>query len=194
MINCQDIQGHWVRRSIKAPGFEDLTTRVHWMQAGRDYADVRIPLDRPNVSGAGCLADLPLDALLTIAQSEGFAGHVSLDQDTCTWHREINWHGTPDGLDIGSISFDEDGAMIETGVLADYVEVWDQCAETETKALRFANADYRGVMVSCGEVAVVGIGQTSKTATKTAFKGLRNGHTPDNLELVFDGLHAVCRF
>ena len=124
MITQADIQGHWVRNWIKAPGFEDHSTRVHWMQAGGLYADIRIPADRPDLSGASSLSALSPDHLLSLGQAEGFAGHVTLDGDHCTWEREINFHGTPDSLDVGAIHFDAQGSMIETGVHADYSELW----------------------------------------------------------------------
>ena len=81
MIRPGDVQGHWVRTWIKAPGFEDHTTRVHWMQAGLDYADVRIPLERPDTRSAACLADLPAAVLRDLARAEGFSGHVTLEAD-----------------------------------------------------------------------------------------------------------------
>ena len=193
MIGEDTIQGHWVRRWIKAPDFEDDTTRVHWIQAGRDYADVRIPAKRPAHKGASCLADLSPSALTDLARAEGFAGHITLDGDNCTWHREINWHGAPDGVDVGAISFDEDGHMSETGVLADYAELWVQQATMQTTALRFLGHGYTGILVSDGAVAVLGIGRPSKPATKPIIDALNAGHVPDNVDLLFDGVHAFCR-
>lgn len=193
MITAADVQGHWVRQWIKAPGFEDHATRVHWMQAGRLYADVRIPLDRPDVGASTCLADLPAASLSKLAQAEGFAGHATLQGNRCTWHRDINWHGAPDALDIGEIRFDQQGRMIETGVLAEYSELWVQAAETETSAIRFSNDGYSGVLVVAGDVAVLGIGQTSKPSTKPLVRTLENGRIPKNIDTLFDGLHALCR-
>ncbi|MGR3515232.1 MAG: hypothetical protein ACU0GG_20910 [Paracoccaceae bacterium] len=193
MIHESDLQGHWARRWIKAPGFEDHTTRVHWMQAGRDYADVRIPLVRPEVTGAPCLSDLSADALCSLARAEGFAGHVTLEGDTCTWHREINWHGEPEGLDVGAISFDATGDMIEDGVLADYTELWTQKAKAQTSAIRFSNGHYAGVLVTDGTVGVVGIGPPEKPATAPVLKALEAGQVPENAGSLFDGVHALCR-
>ena len=44
MIDSSDVQAHWRRLWIRAPGFEDADTRVHWMQCGALYADIRVPL------------------------------------------------------------------------------------------------------------------------------------------------------
>ncbi|MDF1728619.1 MAG: hypothetical protein P1U53_12810, partial [Sulfitobacter sp.] len=109
MITQGDLQGHWRRDWIKAPGFEDHTTRVHWLQAGALFADLRIPLERPDISGHAALADLSSAALRRLMQAEGFAGHITVDKSKCTWHREINWHGVPGQADVGLMSFDETG-------------------------------------------------------------------------------------
>lgn len=197
MISTQDIQGHWVRDWIKAPTpdhpeFEDTTTRVHWMQAGDVFADVRVPLDRPDLSGAECLADLSAEALLALAQAEGFAGHVTLAGDQCTWHREINWHGPPQAPDVGAISFDAQGRMIEAGVLAEYTELWVQTAEVLLKAMRFSGHGYTGVLVLYGDQGVFGIDQGGKAAFQPEVEALQAGTVPKGIARLFDGLFALC--
>lgn len=192
MITPKQIQGHWVRDWIKTPRFKDNTTRVNWMQAGNIFADVRIPQTRPDIEDMACMADLAPQDLLTLAQAEGFAGTTTLDQDRCTWLRDINWHGTPDEPDIGAISFDASGRMIEAGVHADYTELWTQNAKSATTALRFENAAYTGVFVFADNVGVLGIGQRAKATTKPALNALRSGTIPDSAPTVFDGLHALC--
>ena len=192
MTKLGDVQGHWVRDWIKAPGFEDHTTRVHWMQAGLDFADIRVPLDRPELGAARCLAELDASALLALAQAEGFAGHVALDGANCTWHREINWHGTPEAPDIGAISFDTQGRMIEAGVLAEYTELWEQHAKAATAALRFGDGAYSGLLVTSGDVGVLGIGRKAKPASKPILDALEAGDVPEDAQLLFDGIHALC--
>jgi len=191
VIGLPDIQGHWVRDWIKAPGFEDHTTRVHWVQAGNHYADVRIPLDRPDIGGAGAMSDLSARDLGAMAKAEGFAGHVALKGTQVTWHREINWHGTPEAPDVGDISFDAQGRMIEAGVLADYTELWER-APGDTSALRFSGHGYSGVVAMVGDRAVVGIGQRDKPATKPLTEALAEDRVPSGIEALFDGLHALC--
>ena len=126
MITTDDIQGHWQRLWLEAPGFKDKTTRVHWMQAGDIYADVRVPLERPDVSGLNSLADLPARDLHILAQAEGFAGHTKVENSVCTWERTINWHGATDAIDAGELSFDTAGRLIEAGVHANYTELWER--------------------------------------------------------------------
>lgn len=191
MITLNDIQGHWIRHWIKAPGFEDHTTHVHWMQVGAAYADVRIPADRPELSGFAALSELPAETLRQLAQAEGFAGHVTLEGTQCTWHREINWHGAPDALDVGAILFDPKGRMIETGVQADYTELWQPHAAPNGAAWRFAGAGYAGYLITHGDTFVLGVGMPDKPTTKVQLEALRSGQVPGCIALLFDGLHAV---
>lgn len=193
MITKAKLQGHWDRLWIKAPGVEDHTTRVHWMQAGRDFADVRIPAKRPDLTGLTSLSELSAPDLHMLAQTEGFAGHVTLDADTCTWHREINWHGISDSADIGQISFDAEGRMVEAGVLADYTELWEQRATAPTQATRFSGGGYQGLFVTDGTLGVLGIGTAEKPATKPVLAALANGDIAEDTAALFDGLHALCR-
>jgi len=186
-----DIQGHWIRDWIKAPGFEDHTTRVHWAQVGPDYADVRVPIDRPDLARADALDGLAASDLLTLVRAEGFAGHVTLDGTQCTWHREISFHGTPGTPDVGTISFDPQGRMIEIGVHADYTELWDRRSGTGSRAIRCSGDGYYGLVVTIGEACVVGIGRRNAPATAPLVAALRAGRVPDGIADMFDGLHAV---
>ena len=194
MITEADVQGHWVRTWIKAPGFEDHSTRVHWIQCGLDYADVRIPLERPDLTGSDALADLDASALAMLAKAEGFAGHVTLDGTHCTWHREVNWHGRPDMLDIGAISFEADGNMIEAGVLADYRELWAPSEGPPGAAMRFSGGGYSAILATHGDSFVLGIGRTDKLATAPLVSALNAGDVPGDVTTLFDGLHAFGTF
>lgn len=194
MIGLDDIQGHWVRKYIKAPGFEDHTTRVHWMQVGTDYADLRVPLHRPDLTAYAALSDVPAECLLELAAAEGFAGHVTLEGPVCTWHREVNWHGAPDVADVGEISFDDAGRMIEAGVLAEYTELWEQSApDALGRSIRFGGEGYAGVMVVLGQAFVLGIGRPDKLSTKPQLAGLQQGRVDAALWDAFDGVHALGR-
>lgn len=190
MISPDDIQGLWVRDWIKAPGFEDHSTRVYWAQVGAVYADVRIPLDRPDVTGATALSDLSAADLYRLAQAEGFAGQVTLDGANCTWQRAINWHGATDTVDVGAISFDAQGRMIETGVLAEYTERWTLQRAPKMRSLRFSGDGYVGFAVSIGETVVCGLGRAERPATKPIVDNLRAGDVPTGIDALFDGVHV----
>lgn len=119
----EDVQGLWRRLWLRAPGREDATTEVHWIQAGRLHVDLRLPADIPDVRGAKALADLPPRVLRALARAEGFAGATAVERGVCTWTRRVNWRGPLDGPDVGALFF-EDGDLVERGVFADYAELW----------------------------------------------------------------------
>lgn len=185
-----DIQGHWIRTWIKAPGFEDHSTRVDWMQSGVTYADVRIPAERPDLSSARCLADLSAADLLLLSKAEGFAGTVRLDGNHCTWDRDINWHGAPTGTDIGAITFDDQNRMIETGVEADYTELWETPGAVDARARTFGTQPVTGYVVSVASAFVLGIGTRGQAATQPILDVLQAGTVPNTIPHLFAGVHA----
>lgn len=193
MITADHLQGHWQRHWIKAPGFEDHDTKVHWMQAGMVFADLRIPAGLPYLGGATCLADLPAATLAELGAAEGFAGTTTLEDDRCTWHRAINWQGVPEGADVGQISFDDKGRMIETGVLANYTELWAQQAKAPPRALQFSDGTYDGVLVICGALGVLGIDHAGKAPTAPLRAALREGVILPEAVDAFDGIFALVR-
>ncbi|MEM1232838.1 MAG: hypothetical protein AAGH70_01800 [Pseudomonadota bacterium] len=191
MITKDKVQGHWTRRWIKAPGVEDTTTLVHWIQVGDVYADVRIPEDRPDLGRETSLHDVGPSALLKICEAEGFAGTVTLSDDTCTWHREVNLHGTPDGLDIGRISFDSNGDMIEEGVLAEYTELWAYASAPRSAAFRLSGGEFQGVLSTVGDTFVLAIDKAGREATAPLIATLQTGKIPSEISDLFEGIYAM---
>ncbi|MEO0828906.1 MAG: allophanate hydrolase, partial [Pseudomonadota bacterium] len=114
MISWADVEGHWRRDWLRAGALEDRDTRVHWIQAGALFVDIRIPDGRPALGERTRLAELDNPELLALMAAEGFAGTITLEEDRCTWHRELNWRGRPEGADVGRLYFDG-GALIEDG-------------------------------------------------------------------------------
>ena len=194
MITLDQLQGHWIRGWIKAPGFEDRTTRVHWMQCGAAYADVRIPAERPDTSGIACLADLPAEALAQLAGSEGFAGTVTLEDAHCTWQRDINWHGTPEATDIGHIAFDAQGKMIETGVHADYTELWDNENPDAKSAYALTGEGYAGTLVIIGTRCVLALDTRGRRATGSVVRQLQDATIPPETAQLFNKIYALGTF
>lgn len=157
MITARDLQGHWRRDWIKAPGFEDHTTRVHWMQAGDLYADIRVPAKRPDLTGFTCLADVPSHLMAPLLKAEGFAGTIDVTESRCTWAREINWGGVPEVDDIGLMSF-EGKALIEDGVLAEYRELWQPVPGVPLRGHRVIFGDLSGILVENDTDFLIGLG------------------------------------
>ncbi|MBT8154243.1 hypothetical protein KMP13_10105 [Epibacterium ulvae] len=181
MIGAGDLQAHWSRVWLRAPGVEDATTRVHWMQCGPLYADIRIPLDRPALDGATALCDLAPAQLASLMAAEGFAGTITVVDSICTWARDINWHGTPDGLDAGLMSFDAAGDLIEDGVHADYAELWRKKPAATTVAHRVQGGGQHGVVVFSKSQFLLALGTPDAPASAPLITALKEGLQPDGL-------------
>jgi len=156
VITTADLQGHWRRDWIKAPDFEDTTTRVHWLQAGALFADLRVPADLPALQG-GCLADLDAATLQSLLRVEGFAGEITVTDSQCTWHRAINWQGALARPDVGAMWFDGD-VLIEDGVHAQYREAWLAEPTAPLRGHPIAWGDMTGVLVESDDSFLLGIG------------------------------------
>jgi hypothetical protein len=191
LIIESSLQGHWRRDWIKAPGFEDHTTRVHWMQAGALFADLRIPLARPDVSGLSCLSHLPQQSLAPLLTSEGFAGHITVQNSQCTWHRAINWHGVPGQPDSGLMSLAEEG-LIEDGVHAEYRELWQAVPDHELSGMRVRFGAMTGVLIASDEVFLLGIGPTPQGTTERLLADLAAGNASrDALHQLFESEYVT---
>ncbi|WP_300034270.1 hypothetical protein [uncultured Roseobacter sp.] len=175
MITLENLQGHWRRDWIRAPEFEDTKTRVHWMQAGALFADLRVPLDRPDVTGMTCLADMGPSSLGVLMQAEGFAGHITVQDSKCTWHRQINWHGVPEQSDIGLMSFDVAGGLIEDGVLAEYRELWQAVPHQKLRGTRVSCGEMSGVLIENDDVFLFGIGAEPRGTSTDLIAELASG-------------------
>lgn len=177
MIAKANLQGHWRRVWLRAPGFEDATTRVHWLQAGVLFADIRVPLARPDLSGARDLADLDPPELLALMAAEGFAGTIAVEHGICTWKREINWHGRPTGIDAGRMRLS--GAdLVEDGVHADYRELWRREPGPPLLAHRIAVEGQSGVLVSSDTCFLLGFGDPMAAPSAPLLRLLEQGERP----------------
>lgn len=175
MITIGDLQGHWRRDWIKAPEFEDATTRVNWLQAGTLFGDLRIPMDRPDTAGLTCLADMTPAALRALMEAEGFAGHITVVDEKCTWHRQINWHGVPEQSDIGLMSFDDAGGLIEDGVLAEYRELWQRLPQPDLRSRALRCGDLSGVVIENDAMFMLAIGGEPRGTTSALIQALDKG-------------------
>ncbi|MEM9552127.1 MAG: hypothetical protein AAGA05_13190 [Pseudomonadota bacterium] len=175
MITVGDLQGHWCRDWIKAPGLEDHDTRVHWLQAGALFVDIRVPSERPELSERACLADLSPEELVKVMQAEGFAGRISVSEDRCTWHRDVNWHGEQSGADIGAMSFRADGMLIEDGVLAEHRELWRPMPGAGLRGRRITCAGQTGVLIESETVFLLGFGSAASSSSAALIKALETG-------------------
>lgn len=186
-----DVQGHWRRNWLRAPGHEDATTRVHWLQAGPWCADIRIPLVRPS-RGVGSLSDLSGPDLAVLLAAEGFAGRTSLDGDVCTWARHWNWRGFPCAVDAGTLWFDDHGHLIEDGVHADYREEWVRVPGSPWSAWAVQAGDLDGLLIGNDTGFLLGLGQREAPAWPTLAQALREGEAaPGDAAAAFASVYVM---
>lgn len=195
MISGADLQGHWRRNWLRAPEVEDRTTRVSWVQAGAYCVDVRVPLVRSGLRGASSLSQLAGPDLAVLLSAEGFAGHITLAGDVCTWHRAWNWRGFPCAVDAGRLWFDDAGRLIEDGVHADYREEWEREPSAPWKAYAVRADGGEGLLLSDDRQFVLGIGKRGAAADPALAAALRGGSAlPADAAAVFDSVYVLGRW
>lgn len=147
---------------------------MHWVQAGKWCADIRVPLDRP-LSNAASLSALSGPDLAQLLAAEGFAGHTTLAGDTCTWTRTWNWRGFPCAVDVGRLWFDQAGLLIEDGVHADYREEWEQVPSDPWQAFAVESGFGSGLLITNNRDFVLGLGQQEAAAWPHLANALQSG-------------------
>lgn len=148
------LAGLWRRDAIIFPdGTEDRTTRVFWGQTHSLYVDLRIPADRPQARGRRSFTDFTLDELFRLADQKGFAGHVVMDGDLCSWVRYIDYRPNTGRPDSGRLRLEGETLYEEgdpTSVLASaYREIYhrERQANRRSVALRRLSPDGDAVLV-----------------------------------------------
>jgi hypothetical protein len=152
--SLESLVGVWQRRSMRWPdGREDVTTRVWWVQALPHYADIRIPANRPSFEGVGSRDQCDPPRRNWISSQEGFAGILTRQDDAWIWQREFDLLTVRGRRDIGRLRFTDSThrLMIEEGVDAPYVEVWERIDEASSgAAYRLDEGGHRGMLVVVG--------------------------------------------
>ena len=186
-----DIQGHWRRNWLRASGFEDGTTRVHWVQSGPWCADIRVPLIRPPPD-AGSLSAMSGADLALLLSAEGFAGRTSLAGDVCTWARQWNWRGFPCPVDAGALWFDDRCRLIEDGIHADYREEWVRVPGPGWNAWAVEAGGMDGMLLANDTGFLLGLGQREAPALPTLAQGLRAGDAdPADAAAAFASVYLI---
>ena len=194
-MTIDDLEGLWRRDWLRAGNSIDDTTRVFWAQAGGLFIDIRIPLHRPSISSYRCLAELDADALLQLTQAEGFSGHISLVNNECTWHREINWHGQSDQIDAGKLWFNESAdVLMEDGIYDDYQEQWQRQPQHDFEVLELDIPEIRGLLLVSDSLFILGVGAVSAQGTASLKASLQKGEVPASAQLLFSSQYCLGRW
>lgn len=116
-----DLSGAWSRTLlITGNGRRDTTSAVTWLQAGPLYVDLRQPTARLPVQP---LDTLDVDALLLLAEQEGFAGALTQQEHAWVWGRTVDLQPASGEIDAGFLRLDGD-VLVEEGRDDPYVEHW----------------------------------------------------------------------
>jgi hypothetical protein len=158
------VVGLWRRESIRFPdGTCDLSTQVLWGQTHTLYVDLRVPADRPDGAGRRSFDDYSLDELQRLSKQKGFAGHIVLEGDVCSWMRDIDYRPNTGRPDCGRLRRDGD-VLYEDGEASSvignaYREVYscERMADRCSVALRLleAKSDNPRWRADAGSILVV---------------------------------------
>jgi hypothetical protein len=130
----QRYHGVWRRTLLSAPGLQDTTTTVLWLQTSHWHADLRIPAKRPDFSGVSGLDGCNAAHLAWLGSQHGFAGLTEVvanaSSEICTWHRLVDFQPPTSIPDAGTMQFEQD-KLIEIGVHQDYLEQWTKLPDSD---------------------------------------------------------------
>lgn len=119
-----ELQGLWRRSSIAWPdGRYDTATQVYWLQGPSFYGDLRQPARLPVFPHVRSLKDLSRQDCESLAEQQGFAGHLTFDGRHFEWMRSIDFQPKAPLADAGSLRW-QGGVLIEEGRDLPYVERW----------------------------------------------------------------------
>mgnify|MGYP006202107123 FL=1 len=131
-------RGVWQRTLLQTPEGRDTTTRVHWLQTEGWHADLRVPAGIDPATPAGR------------AQLQGFCGITRISgghdgqPEVCTWHRRWDIQPPRSTPDAGHMVFETPDRLIETGVHAQYLEVWERLPGSDGPFRALAEVDGQG--------------------------------------------------
>lgn len=150
------LAGLWTRSLLRAPGVEDISTQVAWLQGPSLFVDLRQPPQRTDFAHVRRLADLTPEDCRVLARQQGFAGVFTQQDGVFWWHREIDYQPATVQPDAGALLW-EGETLVETGHFADYREHWHRAPNvpaTPSGALRLRRLEdgRAGILVWGGEV------------------------------------------
>jgi hypothetical protein len=130
-------RGVWVRKLLETPDKRDDSTFVRWLQTSLWHADLRVPFPATAT-----------DAPLELANQQGFCGVTELAEtlqgEVCTWQRRLDFQPPRAQADAGLMVFEMPYRIIETGVHASYMEVWERLPESTGRFIALAGLDAAG--------------------------------------------------
>jgi len=130
-------RGVWARQLLETPHQRDESTFVRWLQTPLWHADLRVPSPTPAA-----------DATLALAHQQGFCGVTDVTQtpqgEVCTWQRRLDFQPPRSQVDAGVMVIDTPDCVIETGLQANYREVWERLPDSTGRFIALAGLDAAG--------------------------------------------------
>ena len=139
-------RGVWARTLLETPKLRDTTTFVRWLQTSHWHADLRVPqtlLSLPPADPQNNAQDPH-----QLASQQGFCGVTEVVQTTegeaCTWHRRLDFQPPRPDVDAGLMVFETPEQVIETGLHAPYLEVWQRLPDSTGRFIALAGLNQAG--------------------------------------------------
>lgn len=126
----QPYLGLWRRTLLEQAGVIDTTTLVLVIQTEQYHADIRIPAPRPEFSKIHRLEHCSSEQLSWLATQQGFTGITQINGNVSQWLRDHDFQPSNDQRDIGEMRFESDDIVVETGVDAEYREIWQKVTDS----------------------------------------------------------------
>lgn len=130
-------RGVWARRLLETPHQRDESTFVRWLQTSLWHADLRIPVKAPGIGKQ-----------IQLASQQGFCGVTQVEQqaggEVCTWHRRLDFQPSRADVDAGLMVFETPERVIETGVRAPYLEIWERLPDSTGRFIALAGQNGAG--------------------------------------------------
>ncbi len=119
--------GLWQRLILQNDGAPaDVTSHVFWLQTRSWHADIRIPAQRPDFSQHASFQACDRDRLLWLTGQRGFAGVTEVEGEICSWQRKVDFQPPSGRRDMGRMVFVDPDTVVETGIEARYLEIWER--------------------------------------------------------------------
>lgn len=190
-----DLQGHWKRRWIERGGTMDAPAHAHWFQAGAHFVDVRIPVANEILDDATGLMDAGPDQLRSLLASKGFAGTITLEGATCTWHRHMDWQGLSGDADCGLLALERQGVLMEVGLDQAYSECWDHVSNAQLRVYRCVRGPVSILLITGEDVFGLGCARAPDAKRQIARSHLLSGRIQSGwIEAVFADEYASGRW
>jgi hypothetical protein len=141
-------RGVWVRTLLQTPEQRDDRSFVRWMQTSGWHADLRIPESARPASMPQPWTERDPQQIQLLASQQGFCGVTRVEQqdqgEVCTWHRLSDFQPPRPDVDAGVMAFETPGRVIETGLHAAYLEVWERLPGSTGRSIVLAGLDSAG--------------------------------------------------